>query len=107
LELAFANKPLRDHCESQLKAERRFGIGIARNLRARLADLREADSITDLVAGEPRVFSGGEALMTVSIGGGLRIVFRANHVKNPFKRDGDVDWTRVSRIKIIDIGADQ
>lgn len=107
LELAFAQKSLRDLCESQLKAERKFGIKVARNLRARLADLWNAESVGDLIAGRPQILDSRRGLMAVALGEGMRIIFCANHVSNPRKDNGKVNWSRVNRIKILEIGVDQ
>ena len=105
LELAFTQKALRDLCESQLKAERRFGINVAKRLRARLADLREAETAGDLVAGQPRKSADADECMDLDLGEGVRLIFKANHVANPRTRSGQVDWAKVSRIKILEIGA--
>ena len=104
LELAFATKSLRELCESQLRAERKFGIAIARKLRARLADLRDAESINDVIAGRPELLTDAPEKMAMNIGEKVCIVFCANHVSNPLADAGRVKWSRVNRIKILDIG---
>ena len=104
LELAFAHKSLRELCESQLRAERKFGIAIARKLRARLADLRDAETINDVIAGRPELLASAPEKMAVNLGEKVCIVFCANHVSNPRTEAGGVNWSRVNRIKILDIG---
>ena len=49
--LAFATLKLRSLCECQAKAEHEFGFAVAKQLRARLADLREVDTVLKLPAG--------------------------------------------------------
>ena len=105
LELAFLNKSLRDLCESQLKAERRLGIGIAASLRARLADLWDADTLSDIEAGPPRILDDTPpGRVAIPLGEQTSLVFTANHVAVPRTESGGVDWTGVTRIKIIHIG---
>jgi len=104
LEIAFAQKSLRELCASQIRAERKFGITIARKLRARLADLRDAKSINDVIAGRPEKLAGAPETMAVDLGESIRIVFCANHVSNPQTESGEVNWSQVNRIKILDIG---
>jgi hypothetical protein len=41
--------------------------------------------------------------MVVDLGDGYRLVFSANHPRNPLKADGTVDWSKVSRVKILGI----
>ena len=70
-------------------------------LKARLADLRAANSVGDLIAGEPQQV--GEQIV-LDLGDDNRMVFRANHTANPTTESGEVDWASVTRIKIVEIG---
>lgn len=104
LELAFAKKSLRLLCENKAKAEQSLGARIAKQLRQRLADMRAATCTTDLVAGTPRKLEGNRRQqMSVDICDGYRMIFCANHNSNPLLDSGDVDWTKVSRVKIVRI----
>jgi proteic killer suppression protein len=106
LELAFSKKSLREICESQLRAEQTLGIAVARLLRARLADLREADTVDDLVAGPPKKLdSTPPGRIAIPLGDGMFICFCSNHAATPLKKSGEVNWVRVNRIKIVEIGA--
>jgi hypothetical protein len=81
---------------------------VAEVLKRRLADLRAATSINDLLAGRPRLLEGSERdEMVVDLRKTHRLVFCANHhPKNPLARSGNVDWPKVSRIKILRIESD-
>lgn len=104
MELAFANKPLRQTCESESIARRDLGVRIAEKLKRRLADLRAAKSVTDLVAGRPRELEGSDGEhYAVELRDGSRIVFCANHVTIPVLESGSVDWSKVNRVKILRI----
>jgi hypothetical protein len=104
LELAFSQKSLRDLCESQLKAERRLGIAVADTLRARLADLRDAESVDDLLAGPPQVVDHEPpGRVAIPLSPTVIIVFCANHASVPLNDLGRVSWSRVSRIKILEV----
>lgn len=104
LELAFANKSLRQLCESEAKATRDLGGRVAQKLRRRLADLCAATSVKDLVAGRPRELEGvPHRNLAVDLCEGSRIVFCANHNTIPGLPSGKVDWSRVSRVKILRI----
>lgn len=77
---------------------------MAEILKHRLADLRAATSVKDLVAGQPRELDGADRHhMAIELCDGLRLIFCANHSINPITETGDVDWSRVSRIKILRI----
>lgn len=107
LQLAFDSKPLRTICESERHAKLEFGDAVAEILKHRLADMWAATSVRDLVAGRPRVLGGAAPpQMVVDLHDRYRVVFTANHTKNPMTETGDLDWKRVTRIKILRIERD-
>ena len=101
MEIAFSTKSLRDTCESEEMSRQKFGPEVAERLKRRLADLRAASSIKDIVLGNVREVprTRGPA-MCVDLFNGYRLVIRANHIQNPTLATGKVDWSAVSRIKI-------
>lgn len=93
---------MRTLCECQAAAERAFGITVARELRGRLADIREASNVFDLLAGQPReVADGRHRCYEVGLPEGYRLVICANHDPLPLQEDAEaIDWSRVSRVRI-------
>lgn len=107
LELAFSKRSLRHLCENEAKAKRELGASVAQKLRRRLADLRAATCVTDLVAGQPRELENLRSRhIAVDLREGFRIVFCANHNAIPTLESGGVDWAKVSRVKIMRIESD-
>jgi len=106
VELAFDSKSLRTICESEPHAKRELGQNVAETLKHRLADMHAATSPKDLVAGRPRELpsSGTQRRMALDLSDGLCIVFCANHPKAPMTAEGDLDWFRVNRVKVLRIG---
>ena len=102
MEFAFISRRLRELCEDDHKAEKEFGKAVTETLKARLADLRAAEGVQDLVTGNPRVIANDDFCMDLS--NGYHLVFRANHVNNPTAKSGLVNWPKVRRIKIMKIG---
>src|SRR5438034_6550158 len=100
MELAFGTKALRELCEQEDAAAGKFGDKVALELRARVADLRAADSVADLVAGTPRVIGGQDPRLIISILGALEMVIRPNHIRMPLGTDGELDWQHVRRIRL-------
>ena len=101
LELAFATKSLRQLCENEAKANQELGEEKAEKLKRRLADLRAATYVNDLVAGRPREFNQH---FVIYISDKVSIIFSANHNTNPQLKCGKIDWSKVTRIKIFKIG---
>lgn len=107
LELAFDSKSLRTICESEAHARRELGPTVAEILKHRLADLRAATSVRDLLVGWPRTLdSESHQHMVVDLCDGYYVVFCANHPNNPMTESGQLDWSKVNRIKILRIESD-
>lgn len=104
LDLAFDTEQLRTMCEKYAVAKRELGEEPANALIGRLADLRAAASIDELPVGQPRFLpETSKPTVVVDLAQGYQLSFSANHVKNPVTENGELDWTRVSRIKILGI----
>ena len=104
LDLAFSTRELRDICERQACALNKLGSKISKVLHDRLADFIAAKSPADIIVGSPRKVrnSNGEYL-TVDLINGYQIRIVPNHRKNPIDQSGAINWSHVSRIKIVGI----
>jgi hypothetical protein len=105
LEFAFDNRELRTVCENRRKAEMMFGTDVAQNLFDRLADLRAADSIADLIVGNPQVAidSEGQSNLSIELINNYVIILTPNHIELPKDESGRPDWTAVTRLKVMRI----
>lgn len=102
MEIAFTNLSVRTVCENEAHAKNELGSEVAEVLKRRLADLRAATSVRDLVAGQPRELDGADKRhLAIDLCNGRRIVFCANHLKHPVTGTGELDWLKVTRIKIL------
>lgn len=104
MQLAFETKQLRVTCESEEEAAKIFGEEAAARLRRRLADLRAAEWIEDLQVGRPRLRSDKSELI-IELADGWQMFCVPNHIR-PREDQGAPDWSRIRRIKIIDIRCD-
>lgn len=104
LDLAFDSRPLRQLCESHAKAKRELGEEVAKKLKARLADFQAAATVKDIPAGKPIELDGDKVgQMAVELTDGFRLIFCANHNRIPILQKDKVDWSQVTRIKIMNI----
>lgn len=101
--IAFGSTQLRAICEDPNAADAYLGTETAELLRARLADIRAAVTVEDLLVGDPT--TGGEAgrELRIGIGQGAKLALRANHRRLPLAEDGRVDWCRVSYVQVMGI----
>ena len=107
MELAFDSEGLRSLCEDESVATRELGAVASDLLRHRLADLRAASSIADLLVGRPRMVVSAEIeQLVIDLNNGFVIVLQANHPKNPIKEGEGLDWEAISRLKVVHIGRD-
>jgi hypothetical protein len=107
LQLAFESKSLRSICESEGQAQIELHKAVAETLKHRLADLRSATSVKDLLVGRPTVLPEPVGrTMGIDLCEGYRLIFAANHASNPMNSDNFVDWNRVTRVKILRIEKD-
>ncbi|GGC16228.1 killer suppression protein HigA [Dyadobacter sediminis] len=105
MEISFENKLLRDICEDSEIAEYQFNQWKAHVLTSRLADLRAAGNVNDLLVGHPTLISSqnGQEKYKVEIVKDLALYFVSNHLKQPSGSNGKIDWSRVTQIKIVNI----
>lgn len=88
-----------------MESRRRLGKPVADALQHRLADLRAAPSISDLVAGSPRLETYGDTeRLVIGLANDQEIVLVPNHRETPLNGSGMLDWSAVSRVKIVRIG---
>jgi len=74
-------------------------------LKHRLADLRAAACVNDLIVGNPRELNRKNFQQYIlDLVDGYGLIFCANHNTNPQLSCGKTDWSKVSRIKILNIG---
>jgi hypothetical protein len=104
MELAFETQGLRRVCESDVEARKRFSGGTAGQLQDRLADMRAAASVSDLVAGSPSLDEQPPGWIRFGLEGGYELVCAGNHPRPPITDDGRVDFSRVRRVKVVRIG---
>ncbi len=104
MDLAFISEDLRNTCEKDAVARRELGDEVARVLRGRIADLRAATSVRDLVVGKPRCEMGmTKPTIIVDLAKGYELSFCANHVKSRLSEAGEIDWSLITRIKILSV----
>lgn len=104
MDISFASKKLEKLCSDSREAMRVLGADSARKLRARLADLQAADTVSELVAGRPHPLIGKRAgQFALDLAGGQRLVFQPLRA-GAARATAAVDWKRVTAVEIVFIG---
>jgi hypothetical protein len=100
VEIAFSSRILRSLCEDDKKAAQKLGSEVAKTLQSRLADLRAASSVSELILGDAKLTCDGKE-MTITIGHGQTFAIRCNHSEPPTAAKGQIDWGLVERVKVV------
>ena len=101
----FRDKKLRVLCEKQATARKKLGDACAHKLQTRLAELEAADTVAELVAGNPHPLKHDRAgQFALELAGGFRLVFTPANEPVPLTPDGAIDWSRVTIVCIEFIG---
>jgi plasmid maintenance system killer protein len=104
LELAFADKEFRDLCLNESLAKKALEAPLAEKLKRRLADLAAASVVSDLfvLPGSPHELTNDrDSKMAIDLINGKQLIFQSGHVTERLSQSGHIDWSRVSRIKIL------
>jgi hypothetical protein len=103
MELAFATQELRSLCEDMHVAAQALEAEVVDQLKARLADLRAANAADDLLVASPELVLGSAPTVTVELARGWVMVIQPNHRRVPEGDTGGIDWTRVRRVRVLEI----
>jgi hypothetical protein len=102
MEIAFNTKSLRSLCQVETEMSNKFGSAVTEALRVCLADLRAAVTIADVTSGYAADMVSKNEIKIIPYEG-IQIRLRANERQLRRKKGDVVDWTKVTRVKIMEI----
>ena len=105
MELSFVTEALRAICESRRRATNKLGYEAAQALETMLADIDACHSMSEFTAlyGD-RTPAALFDVFEVTLDHGPTVSIISGHVTTPRRKDGRVDWNKVTRIRITEIG---
>lgn len=84
-----------------------FGKPLAERLQQRLAELRAADTLEDISRLPParchELSQDRKGQLAIDLVHPKRLIFEPDHNPLPYKSDGGLDWSNVTRIRVIEI----
>jgi len=105
MKFEFANNHLEKLCEKENYAVKKIGKACTQKLFARMADIRAATKVKELIVGDPHPLTGKrKGQFSVAIGEGNCIIFIPTNNPTPLIGKDKIDWPLVTKIKIIEIG---
>jgi len=104
LEIAFDTKDLRTLIETDRALQSKFGP-LYIQVKSKISDLIAIEKVNELLPETFTVvsFKSIECIRVTNLNGDFEIIFCSNHIKVPAKTNGDTDWSKVKRIKILEI----
>jgi proteic killer suppression protein len=105
MDILFGDDGLERLCREERRMNRKLGTRGARKLRARIKDLRAAESMTEIRYGRPHPLRGRfNGCIGLDLDGGRRLVVEAADDPVPLREDGGIDWSLVTMVRIVFIG---
>ncbi len=106
MELSFATEDLRAICESRRRATNKLGADTAKSLEMVLADIEACQTVLEFTSlyGDHAASTAADC-WRVFLEGTIIVTFTSGHFSTPRKKDGHIDWHKVTRIRIETIGA--
>ncbi len=105
MEIKFRDEHLRKMCEDKGYAVKKLGSVCAAKLRIRISDINAAANVRELPSGRPHALEGKRrGQFAVDLYGGVRLILISANQPTPLVGKDNVDWSRVTKIEIIEIG---
>lgn len=106
MEISFETSKLQKLCNSDGKLKGEFGPVMAKRVRQRLIDLEASETLAEMRAlpGRCHELAGdrhGELAMDLVHP--MRLIFTPDHDPIPLSSGGGMDWSQVTRIRILEI----
>ena len=107
MEISFISRKVQKACNSEKEMRAMFGKPLAERLQARLAELTAAETLEEISRLPParchELSQDREGQLAVVLVHPKRLIFEPDHNLVPQKPDGGLDWTQVTKIRIIEI----
>lgn len=104
MEIAFETIQLRQICESENRAKRILGEEIAAKLKSRLGDLRAMPNAAELLNVPYPLSLNDKEHILITLRNDYVMILCASHINNPLSNNGKIDWSKVTRVKVLEIG---
>ena len=104
--ILFADKSLEKACNNKAVLKKKYGTNQAVKILNRLADIQAAHNLDIMrsLPGRCHELTGNmKGYLALDLVQPYRLIFEPSNSPIPLKKDGGLDWTKVTEIKIIKI----
>ena len=107
MEISFTSTRMQKLFSTRDKMTRQWGQRIAKRIAQRLMEFKAAQTLGDISYLPParcHELSGNRAgQLSVDLEHPFRLIFTPDHDPRPRKEDGGLDWTKVTKIIVIEV----
>jgi proteic killer suppression protein len=107
MEISFSKAKLAKMCNSESKLRGEFGPRMARLIQQRLVELSDSETL-DVMRTLPgprchELSQDRNGQFAVDLVHPNRLIFRPDHDPRPVKKDGGLDWSKVTKIVVVEV----
>lgn len=107
MEVSFETRSMQKRCSNEKAMRKRWGGKLARKLKQRLAELWAATTLQDISRFPPprchELKGNRTGQLSVDLDHPYRLIFKPDHSPLPRKKDGGLDWNRVTKVVVIEV----
>lgn len=107
MEISFNTRKLQKLLSAKKEMTKKWGAKKAQKLAQRLMELRAAQTLSDIPTEPParcHLLKGDrDGQLSVDLEQPFRLIFVPDHAPVPTLQDGGLDWTKVSKIIVIEV----
>jgi len=107
MEISFATRKMQKLCNSEKEMRKGLDTRYAERLQQRLAEFKAADTLDDISRLPParchELKQDRKGQLAVDLIHLKRLIFEPDHHPVPKKKDGGLDWKRVTCVLVIEI----
>jgi len=106
MEISYKSKKLEKQLTKPKEIAKSFGTK-AKKINQRIKDLSGVETLADMrqlpAAGCHELTGDRKGKLAVKVSGNYRLIFEPNHNPLPQKDDGGLDWSQVTKIRVLDV----
>lgn len=107
MNIFFKSTALKKICESEKESVRNWGVNRARKIRQRLAELNDADTLSDIDKFPPtrchELEGNRKGQFAVDVSGNYRMTFQPAYSPIPVMENGGIDLKKITDIMILGV----
>ncbi len=107
MEINYRNQKLKKLVSNPRELTKDYGDDVSKAVAKRIKDMEASETLSEYMmcySGKCKQLTGGrKGQFSVRLDRGVRLVFAPDEQETPRKPDGGLDWSKITKIKILEI----